>query len=564
MNRRSSPEVLSSMVATGDNVSDPAAARIDAGFERLVQENQDRNRRDLGKCYDYIVCGGGAAGCVVAARLAEDGSATVLLVEAGGDDAGDHISRPPAWLSNLGSARDWAVVPERSDALNGRAPLLSAGKVLGGGSSINAMIWARGHREDWDGYAREVGDSAWNYASILRIYRQIEDWHGVADPRRGKGGRLFVQPAPDSSPLARAMLSAADISGVPVFEDANGAMMETSGGASLVNLRTREGRRLSIYRSYLHPMMARRNLTVLTGAMVRRLTMTGATVTGVELEVGGVGLEIEAGCEVVLSLGALHTPKVLMLSGIGEKSELGRHGIEVRRHLPGVGRNLQDHVLLRGCVWSSPAPVPFTNNGAEAAIYWKSDPALSSPDIHSLLVSAPVVTEEVRANHAGGVPPGWSLLPALVRPKSRGRVLLAGSSPSDPARVCWGALTALEDLAALASAVEFSRSIGNAGPLADFRLSETLPGPLKGAEQDAFIRNAATSYWHQSGTARMGLDEMAVVDSRLRVNGVSNLRIADASIFPSIPTGNTMAPTVIVAERAAEMILADARRAIVV
>jgi len=524
-----------------------------------VHGTGESRRPEILKAYDYIVCGSGTGGSVVARRLAEDSTATVLLIEAGGDDSGPQIERPQAWLSNLGTDRDWGIKAEPSPHLNGRTPLLSMGKVLGGGSSINAMIWSHAHRSDWDGYARAVQDESWRYDSILGIFRRIEDWHGPADPlRRGAGGLVFVQPAPDPAPLTEAVLSAAAASGLPVFADANGAMMEQPEGAALTNLSVRDGRRLSIFRSYVAPLIGQPNLTVLTGALVARVNLDRHGATGVEVEMDGRRVSIAAAQEVVVALGAFHTPKLLMQSGIGDRAELALHGIEVFRHLPGVGRNLQDHVLLRGCAWASPEPIGFTNNGAEAALFWRSDPGLSQPDIQSLLIAAAAATPEVQAMRGAAIPSGWSLFPALVRPKSTGRVMLSGPAPSDPVRVDWGALSAPEDIAALAIAVERSRSVGNAASLSDFRRSETLPGAIKGPALEAFIRNAATSYWHQSCTARMGVDALAVVDARLRVHGVSRLRIADASVFPWVPTGNTMAPTVIVAERAAEMLLADA------
>ncbi|MBB3348329.1 choline dehydrogenase [Sphingomonas sp. BK069] len=508
--------------------------------------------------YDYVVCGAGTGGSVVAARLAADSAAKVLLIEAGGDDAGEQIDVPQAWLSNIGSLRDWGVTALPSEHLNGRTPLLSMGRVLGGGSSINAMIWARGHRSDWDGYSRAVGDEGWSYDSVLRIFRRIEDWHGAEDRRRrGTGGAIFLQPTPDPAPLTRAVLAAAASSGLPVA-DANGVMMEQPGGAALTNLRIRDGRRQSIYRSYVAPLLGRENLTVMTGALVTRVLMEEGRATGVLVDVDGETVRISADAEVVLALGAFHTPKLLMQSGIGDRQELGRHGIDVLRHVPGVGRNLQDHVLLRGCTWASPEPVPFTNNGCEASLFWRSDGGAEQPDIHSLLVAAAAVTPEVQAASGEPLATGWSLFPALLRPASRGRVALSGPRACDPVVVDWGALSEPRDMAALVAAVELSRSVGNAEPLSSFRLRESLPGRLDGEALENFIRNAATSYWHQSCTARMGTDDMAVVDARLRVRDVKRLRIADASVFPWVPTGNTMAPTVIVAERAAEMLQADA------
>jgi choline dehydrogenase len=320
-------------------------------FVERVATNQHNLRSNLRSHYDFIVCGSGSSGSVVAARLAENPEVNVLLLEAGGSDDVSQVIEANQWPSNLGSERDWSFQTEPSASLNGRVVHLAMGKVLGGGSSVNVMVWARGHKSDWDFFAAEANDPSWNYDSILKIYRRIEDWQGLPDPEyRGIGGPLFVEPAPNPNPIAPAMLDAARSIGIPTFENQNGRMMEGDGGASIIDVRARSGKRQSVFRSYVYPMMDRVNLTVLPGALVLRLKIENGRATGVDVLLNGVVRQLFATREVVLSLGAIHTPKVLMQSGIGDDLELRRHGIRVIQHTPGVGQNFQDHVAF-DCVW---------------------------------------------------------------------------------------------------------------------------------------------------------------------------------------------------------------------
>jgi choline dehydrogenase len=349
-------------------------------FAERVRRNQQRLGSELKAQYDFIVCGSGSSGSVVARRLAEHADVSVLLLEAGGQDDLPTVMRAQQWPQILGSQQDWNFVAQPNPHLNGRSIPYSMGKVLGGGSSINAMMWARGHKNDWDFFAAAAGDKAWSYESVLKIYRRIEDWHGAPDPAyRGTGGPVFVQPPPDPNPIAPAMVEGARSVGIPSFENPNGRMMEGEGGASHTDVRVRDGYRQSVFRSYVFPYLDQPNLTVLTGALVTRITFDRSEpnrVAGVEFSHDGTIHRVGAGSELVLSLGAIHTPKVLMQSGIGDRAELQRHGIPVRQHLPGVGQNLQDHPRF-DCVWEYPRPLPPRNNGAEATYYWKSDPRSS-------------------------------------------------------------------------------------------------------------------------------------------------------------------------------------------
>jgi choline dehydrogenase len=425
------------------------------------------------------------------------------------------------------------------------------GKVLGGGSSVNVMAWARGHKNDWDFFASESGDPAWNYESVLNIYRRIEDWQGAPDPkRRGTGGLVFVQPAPDPNPIAPAMVEAARSIGMPTFDSNNGRLMERDGGASILDVRVRDGKRLSVFRTYAFPYMDRPNLTVLTHALVTKLTLEGKRASGVEIAFNDQIQRITAGLEVVLSLGAMHTPKVLMLSGIGDQAELQRLGIPVVQHLPGVGQNFQDHFGI-GCVWEYQQPLPLRNNAGEATFFWKSNPGLDTPDLQTCQGELPFCTPETAAKFN---PPAasWTLFGGVVRPKGRGQIRLTGPNPDDPVQIEANTLAHPDDLKAAVASVEFCREIGNSAALRPFTKREVIPGNMRGAALEDFIRDAAATYFHQTCTAKMGRDSMSVVDAQLKVYGIENLRIADGSIMPRVTTGNTMAPCIIIGERAAE------------
>ena len=528
------------------DVEDPVA------FGRRVQENQARLTAGLRADYDFIVCGGGSSGSVVARRLAENPNAHVLLIEAGGDDEAESVLDPAQWPTNLGSERDWGFQAVPNPHIDGRTMPMSMGKGLGGGSSINVMVWARGHRSDWDHFAAESGDAAWGYESVLGIYRRIENWQGAPDPKyRGTGGPVWVQPATDPSPIALAMLDAAGEIGIPRFDNPNGAMMEGPGGAALTDMLVRDGRRHSLFRAYLRPFMDRPNLTVLTRAIVRRVVFEGRRAAGVEIERDGRIVMIRARSEVVLSLGAIHTPKVLMHSGIGDQAELTRFGLPVVQHLPGVGANLQDHTAFC-CIWEYREPIAPRASGNEAKLYWKTRPELESPDLLFCQVEFPVPSERTAAR---GVPAnGWTMFAGLAQPESRGRIRLTGADPNAPVEIDANVLSHPADMDAARACVELCRDLGNADAFRPYVVGESLPGPLKGEAMTQFIRESAVTYWHQSCTAKMGRDSMSVVDADLKVYGVEGLRIADASVMPRVATGNIQAPCAIIGERAGEVL----------
>jgi choline dehydrogenase len=522
-------------------------------FAERVRTNQHRLRSELKTHYDFIVCGSGSSGSVVAGRLAENSDVRVLLIEAGGTDDVPTVREANQWSLNLGSERDWGFRAEPNPHLNGRSIRLPMGKVLGGGSSINLLAWARGHKTDWDFFAGEAGDVGWNYESVLNIYRRIEDWHGAPDPKyRGTGGPVFVQPAPDPNPIAPAMVEGARSAGIPTFENHNGRMMEGEGGAAILDLRVRDGQRLSAFRTYTFPRMDQPNLTVLTHALVTRVTFERKRATGVEVAYEGKIHRIAAEFEIVLSLGAIHTPKVLMLSGIGDKGELGRFGIPLVQHLPGVGQNFQDHPAI-GCVWEYQEPLAPRNNGGEATYFWKSDSSLQTPDLQTCQAEVLLCSDEAAAKFKP--PPNcWTLVGGVERPKSRGRVRLTGPSAEDPVQIEANMLSHPDDLKIAIACVELCREVGNSTPLRRYTKREVMPGNLKGTALEDFIRDAAATYYHQTCTAKMGRDSMSVVDGKLKVYGIENLRIADGSIMPRVTTGNTMAPCMIIGERAAEML----------
>jgi choline dehydrogenase len=517
-----------------------------------IAANQAARRASLRSSYDYIVVGFGASGSVVARRLAENQDAQVLLLEAGGEDLKPGILITETWFLNQGGEFDWGFVAERSPSVNNRSIAQAMGKAIGGGTSINGMVWARGHKNDFDHWAKEAGDDAWNYRHVLDIYRRIEDWHGVPDPqRRGSGGEVFVQPAPNPSSIAPAFLRAAASLGIPTFADQNGVMQEGSGGAAITNVRIRDGRRLNIPSSYLYPVMDQANLTVLIGAYVNRLTTEGDTVTGVEFEWQSEARRIKASSEVVLSAGAIQTPKILMLSGIGDRAEFDRFGIATVSHLSGVGRNFQDHPIIGGGLWQAPEPLPTRNNAAEANLFVKSRPELNTPDLHIWHVEASYLSE-VTGRHA--VENVWSISPGLARPESRGFLRLKSASPQEAMEIHANMLTDPRDLAALRRSMEITRELGNSEAMKPFVKREILPGNLEGETLDNLIRDGAMSMHHPTCTAKMGQDDLSVVVAELRVYGVKKLRIADGSIMPTITTGNTHAPCVIIGERLAEIL----------
>ena len=518
-------------------------------FAERVQLNQQKLAAELKSHYDFIICGAGTSGSVVAARLAADPKIQVLLLEAGGTDETDLVMNPNRWPLTLGTELDWSLVTEPNPHLNGRAIGYSMGKVLGGGSSINVSTWSRGHRADWDFYASESGDPSWCYAAVLDLYRRrVEAWTGSPDPDyRGTHGTVHVQPAADPHPFSVALLDGAEALGLQRFPNSNGRMMESAGGCAFIDETVRRGKRQSIFRSYVYPIMDQPNIAVLTGALAARIQFTGNRATGIEFLYNGKTHRAQATYEIILSLGAIQTPKLLMQSGIGDEAELTNAGITVLHALPGVGRNLHDHVSC-GCVWENAGrPSPRTPR-SQTSCFWKTRAALEAPNFYVYSHGGPDFTPEnaVRFKPRAAC---WSLSVGM-RPSSRGIIHLTGSDPADPVSIDPNYLDDPQDLIDLVAGLSMAREIGNCSALRPFTGREVAPGAMNVPELEQFFRDGLGTHWHQSGTAKMGRDAMSVVDGQLKVYGIDGLRIADASILPRVTTGNTMAPCVIIGERA--------------
>jgi choline dehydrogenase len=414
---------------------------------------------------------------------------------------------------------------------------------------------ARPFKADLDHWADITDDPAWGYGHALDIYRKIENWQGPADEHyRGKGGPVWCQPSANPPPLAPALLEAAKELKFPVLPDQNGAREEAEGGFAYMNQIIRDGQRRSMARAYLYDVLGQENVTLLTNALVHRVTFDGDRATGVEVNLGDRVISISASKEVVLCAGGMNSAKILMLSGIGEDASLKALGIKTLVNSPEVGANFHDHILHGGCLWEAAEPFQLQNSGANVAGFWKSKSTLASPDINIVQIELPYASEVVAKKYAPP-PTSWALCAGLVAPKSRGILRLSSANPADKPIVDAKFLSHPDDLAALAAGIEVCRELGNSKAMKPFAKREVAPGKqLDKAEMADFVRDGATTYFHEVGTCRMGKDKGAVVDARLRVNGVRGLRVADASIMPRIASVATMATCVLIGERMAEIL----------
>lgn len=510
----------------------------------------------LRPAYDYIVVGAGSAGSVLAAELSSSG-AQVLIVESGGSDDAPTILNPSIWFYNLGSALDYHVPIQPNPRTNNRTFNMALGHVLGGGSSINAMVWGRGMQRDFDGWAQN-GATGWSFADVLSVFKSQEDWEGGENEWRGTGGPVHVRRSRDPHPAARAFLEAARQLGIPIVDDMNGPMQP---GAGYINMNIgKDGTRVSAARAFLQPALERPNLTLLLKADVQKVTFRGKRATGIRIVVDGIPKDISAEREVILAAGGVGSPKLLMLSGIGNASDLRRLGIDVVENLPGVGQNFQDQVMVLGVVFKYHGTMPERrpdSNAVEAEIYWSSGFSPEDTDINIVLHELSAPTPEVIARF-GSVPDDCLTLgAALAQPQSRGTVRLASSNPKDAIIIDGNFFASDSDFKATIRAIELARDLGRQAAFGDVAERELIPGPnASTSDIEELARAGATSFGHPVGACKIGVDEMAVVDPQLRVRGIDGLRVADSSVMPRIPTGPTNAPTFMVAGKAAQLILA--------
>lgn len=518
--------------------------------------------------FDFIIVGAGTAGCVLAARLSADPNRRVLLLEAGGGDRHPHIRIPAAFSKLFKTKRDWAYSTEPERELDGRRLYIPRGRMLGGSSSMNAMIYIRGNRADYDGWS-ESGCPGWSYDEILPLFLESENQEWGASAFHGAGGPLDVADLRSPNPLTLAFLDAAVEKGYSRNSDFNGASQE---GVGLYQVTQRNGARWSAARAWLAPSMRRANLRVQTGALSTRVLCSAGRAIGVEYQRNGRIQRVMADSEVILSGGAINSPHLLLLSGIGAADDVRSAGLEVTSDLPGVGRNLQDHPVA-GMMWSSTQPVslasaesianaarflflrrgPLTSNVAEAGGFLRLTDELDAPNLQFHF--APVYFQE-----HGFVRPeghGYSLGATLISSRSRGRVRLRTGDPSDHPIIEGNYFHDGRDMSDILEGLRRVREIGEADAFARYRGHEVLPGSdaRSTSELEEHVRKTAEMIYHPVGTCRMGADEMSVVDPQLRVRGVEGLRVVDASIMPVIVRGNTNAATVMIAEKGAKMIL---------
>ena len=505
--------------------------------------------------YDYIVVGAGAAGSVLAAELSASG-AQVLVIESGGPDDAPTILDPSIWFYNVAGPLDYHLPIVPSPRLNNRNFNMALGHVLGGGTSINAMVWIRGTQADYDGWA-ENGAKGWAFADVLPVFKSQEDWEGGANEWRGSGGPIHIRRPKDPHPTAPAFIDAARQMGMPILDDVNGPM---GPGAGYINMNiATNGTRVSAARAFLHPALSRPNLTLLLNTNVVKLNFKGTRCLGVKLMTDGAVKDIAADKEVILAAGTINSPKLLMLSGVGEAKALRSFGIDVVENLPGVGENLQDHVLVSGVVFKYKGKMPDRpagSNAVEAEAYLSSRRS-GDTDISLVLHQLPVVTPEVAARFETPPPDAFTIAPALVQPTSKGSVRLASENFQDAAVIDGNYLGTDHDFAAVVRAIEVARELGNQHAFDSLRESELIPGP-KASTKDILelAKLASASFGHAVGTCKMGVDTLAVVDPELRVHGILGLRVVDASVMPRIITGpGTAASTHMIAGRAAQLIL---------
>jgi choline dehydrogenase-like flavoprotein len=518
--------------------------------------------------HDYVIVGAGSAGCVLANRLSEDPNATVLLIEAGGSGRHPNIKIPAAFAKQFRTKLDWDLGTEPEPHCDGRSLYIPRGKGLGGSSGMNAMLYVRGRPLDYDLWESE-GAEGWGWESVRPYFLRLEDNERGASDHHAVGGPMHVADERSPRPLTRDFLASAEAAGIPYIDDYNGPEQD---GCALAQVTQRNGARYSTNDAYLRPVRGRPNLTVMTGASVERVELEGDRAVGVRVRTKRGGSQVaRAEREVILSAGSLSSPHLLMLSGIGPADHLRTMGVDVAVDLPAVGENLQDHPFVV-CVWDVPhsggsladaehpryllewllrRSGPLTSTVGEAFAFVRSRPGLPAADLQFHFAPAYFVEHGFQEYDGDAV----TLGPVLVTPKSRGHVKLRSSDPQDKPSILTNTLAEPDDVASLLAGVKIAREVAATGPLGAKVGRELLPGDGVQTDDDIVeaLRRQVELLYHPSGTVRMG-GEDAALDPDLRVRGVQGLRVVDASVFPVIPGGNTNIPTIMVAERASDLI----------
>lgn len=503
-----------------------------------------------GEEFDYVVCGAGSGGCAVAARLSEDPNVSVLLIEGGHGDTPDMVSTPLRTIEIWHSDYDWgySTVPQKH--CHGRQIYWPRGKVVGGSSAMNGMIYVRGHATDYDSWAH-MGNYGWDWASVLPYFKKFEDFERGADAYHGVGGPMHVTTEYEAHPVMDALIEGAVQAGIPFNPDYNGASLD---GVSRIQFNISNGQRVSTAAAYLQTARDRSNLKVAPNTRVEKVLIDNGRVVGVTCRSGKERFDVGVRREAVLSAGTIESPRILMLSGIGPKAHLAAFDIETLVDLQGVGQNLHDHTFLP-MVYESREDYPFpTDLGfppMQVHMFLKSHPELAVADIQPLFFSVPAY-----APGQEGPMNAFTLHAAGVRPTSRGEIKLTGTDIDDALHLDPNLLATDYDVKTLVTSMRQIREIVAQPALKDWVKREVYPGPQSNddASLAEYARSAVGSYHHQVGTCAMGVSAPSVVDPELRVYGVKGLRVADASVMPFVPTGNTAAPSVMIGERAADMI----------
>jgi choline dehydrogenase len=525
----------------------------------------------MASSYDYVIVGAGSAGCVLANRLSEDPSVRVLLLEAGGSDRSLKIKIPAAFPEQFHSKLDWDFATEPEPHVDERSLYIPRGRMLGGSSSMNAMLYVRGRPLDYDGWEAQ-GASGWGYADVLPYFIKAEDNVRGPSEYHGAGGPLRVSEQRSPRPLSRRLLAASEAAGIPRIADYNGPEQD---GASMFQVTQKNGTRFSAADAYLRPALGRANLEVRTKVTVLAVELEGERAVGVRVRKGRSGVElVRAGREVILCAGAIASPQLLLLSGIGAGEELRAAGVQARHELPGVGRNLQDHPFVtvlwevsdQDTLYGADKPKPLaewllrrsgklSSTVAEVVAFTRTRGGLAAADIQFHMGAA------YYEDHGAEKFEGHCavIAPVLVSPKARGQVWLRSADPTAKPRIITNTLSEPDDVRSLVAGVRLAREIAAQSPLQEVVLRELKPGAAIAEEADleADLRRRLMLIYHPVGTARMSdTHPQAVVDSSLRVRGLQGLRVIDASVMPTITGGNTNAPTIMIAERGADLIRA--------